>query len=92
MDKKYLTEQELLQFISWCKENNIDQKEVAKIAGLHEQWISKVFASRKEKRNKNFKGDPKKIEKPNFERARARLVVLTKKDEAMKGFEEVDKI
>lgn len=90
MSKKYLTETELLEFINWCKRNKISQKELAEICGLHEQWISKVFAARKNKRNKNFKGDVDKIKKHKFERARARLLMLAKREETLQGFEQID--
>lgn len=83
MAKKYLTEAELLEFIDWCKRNKITQKEIAELCGVHEQWVSKTFTARRFKRNKNFKGDVKKMKKPQFERARARLVILTKKNQAL---------
>ena len=86
MTDKYLSETELITFIRWCEENKISQKEIAKLAGVHEQWISKVFSSRKIKRNKNFKRNIEDIKKPAFERARARLIFFIKKDEAFKNF------
>lgn len=86
MTDKYLSEEELAEFIAWCKQNKISQKEIAELCGVHEQWISKVFSARRSKRNKNFKGDPEDIKKPKFERARARLVLLTKKEELLKNF------
>lgn len=86
MTDKYLSEVELAEFIEWCKQSKITQKKIAEICGVHEQWISKVFTSRKIKRNKNFKGDPEKIIKPKFERAKAKLVLLIKKDQILKEF------
>ena len=84
---KYLTEEELIQFINWCKTHKIKQKEIANITGLHEQWISKVFSARKDKRNKNFKGDVKAIKKYPLERAHVKLVVMTKKEDALRDIE-----
>jgi len=81
---KHLTEKELHIFINFCKENKIRQKEVAKICGLHEQMISKVFSARKEKRNKNFQGEEKQMHP--FERIRANLVIETKEKEVLKKF------
>lgn len=89
MNDKYLSEEELEKFIAWCKKNKITQKEVAEICGMHEQWISKVFTARRSRRNKNFKKDPEELLKPKFERARARLVLLTKKEEALRSFIEI---
>jgi transcriptional regulator with XRE-family HTH domain len=77
---KFLTEEELIQFIDWCKANRIRQRQVAKLAGLQEQWVSQIFRARK-----NRNGEPNQIKKPSFLRARAKLVLLQNKKRALEA-------
>jgi transposase len=86
--KKYLDEDELKAFVEWCKRSNLTQKEIAKMAGFHEQWVSMVFSRLKPKRNKNFKA----LEKKNFkfDRAKAKLIVMMKKLESAEDYKDVN--
>jgi predicted transcriptional regulator len=52
----YLSEEELLEFIVWCKDNKIKNKDVAKVLNISKQTVSNIFGPRKPKRSRSFKG------------------------------------
>lgn len=75
--QKYLSEQELLEFIEWCKLHKIKQREVAKIGRVTDRWISQIFVAAKKEINENSKGDINNVKKPRLSRLIAEKVFDT---------------